>query len=313
VTTTPRPPTTAPTTTVPQQVAPLTGVEGHFGDRITHPAVFVKIDNAPQARPHAGLIHADIVFEERVEGNITRLAAVFHSTDAPEIGPVRSTRSTDLLLAPMFGRPLFASSGGNASILGLLHRANVIDVGHNVSGQGFRRVSGRRAPHNLFTSLQELYNKAPEQPAAPKPVFEYRAAGEPLPAGARPAAGVALSFGGAQISRFAWDAPSKLWHRYHGNERHLDVTGAPVAPANVVVMEIAYEFSAATGNSRPHGVTEGEGRALVFTAGNVIEGRWVRPNRQAGIRLVTADGTPIKLTPGQTFVELPPPGGVAVL
>jgi hypothetical protein len=305
--------TAAPTTTAPQQVAPLTGVAGSFGDRITHPAVFVKIDNAPQARPQSGLVQADIVFEERVEGDTTRLAAVFHSTDAAEIGPVRSTRSTDLLLAPMFGRPIFASSGGNSSVLSQLARASVVDVGHNVSGDGFRRVSSRRAPHNLYTSLQGLYNKVPDQPPAPKPVFAFRAEGEALATGARPAGGVVLSFGGAQISRFVWDAPSKKWHRYHGNDRHLDAAGVPIAPTNVVVMEINYEFSTSTGNSRPHGVSEGEGRALVFTAGNVIEGRWVRPTRSSGIQLLAPDGSPIKLTPGQTFVELPPPGGAAVL
>jgi hypothetical protein len=213
----------------------------------------------------------------------------------------------------MFGRPIFASSGGNASILSQLRQVNVIDVGHNVSGEGFRRVSGRRAPHNLYTSLQALYNKVADQPPAPQPVFSYRAEGEPLATGARPAGGVALSFGGAQISRFVWDAPSRQWHRYHGGERHLDPAGEPVAPTNVVVMEINYEFSTSTGNSRPHGVSVGQGGALVFTAGNVIEGRWVRPNRESGIQLLAPDGSPIKLTPGQTFVELTPPGGAAVL
>lgn len=305
--------TAAPTTTVPQPIAPLTGVAGPFGEELNRPAVFVKIDNAPQARPQAGLVQADIVFEERVEGDTTRLAVVFHSTDAVEIGPVRSTRSTDLGLAPLFGRPLFASSGGNGAILSRLRQANLVDIGHNVSGAGFRRQPGRPAPHNLFTSLAELYAKAPELPPAPLPVFAYRADGEALPAGAAPATGVALSFGGPEISRFVWDPPSKKWHRYHGADRHLDPAGVPIAPANVVVLEISYEFSTSTGNSRPHGVVVGEGRALVFTAGNLIDGRWVRPNIDAPLQLLAADGSPIKLTPGQTWVELPPSGGAAVL
>ena len=305
--------TVATTTTVPPQIAPLTGVQGQFGDRINLPAVFVKLDNAPQARPQAGLVQADIVFEEPVEGSTTRLAAVFHSTNAVEIGPVRSTRSTDLGLVPLFGRPVFASSGGNGAILNRLGKANVMDVGHNVNGEGFRRVGDRRAPHNLFTSLKNLYAKAPERSAPPAPVFTYRAEGEALAAEAKPAKGVALSFGGPEISRFLWDAPSKQWHRYHGSVRHIDPAGKPVAPTNVVVLEIPYEFSTSSGNSRPHGVSVGMGRALVFTAGHVIDGRWVRPTIGSALQLLSADGSPIKLTPGQTFIELPPAGGAAVL
>lgn len=312
-TTTTAPPTTttAPTTTttVPVPVAPLTGMTGRFGDRLSYPAVFVKIDNAPEARPHAGLVQADIVFEERVEGNTTRFAAVFHSTNAPRIGPVRSTRSTDFSLTPLFGRPIYASSGGNGNIISSLHRTNVVDVGHNVSGRGFDRVPGRRAPHNLFTRLMFLYQKSPEKPPPPKPVFQYRPEGGKLPMGARPAKEVVLSFGAAPISRFVWDPPSRQWHRYHGSARHLDISGKPIAPRNVVTLEIPYEFNPSTGNSMPHGTLAGEGRLLVLTAGHAIGGKWVRPTPKSPLELLDNNGNQILLTPGQTWVELVPPGG----
>ena len=185
--------TVAPTTTVPPRIAPLTGLTGVPENRLDAPAVMVKIDNHPNARPQAGLVQADIVIEERVEGNTTRFAAVFHSTNAVEIGPVRSTRSTDMGLIPLFGRVLYASSGGNGSVLNQLHQANAVDIGHNANGAGFRRSGARPAPHNLYTSLDALYAKSPELPKPPKQVFRYRAEGEALPAGATPANGVALA------------------------------------------------------------------------------------------------------------------------
>jgi hypothetical protein len=245
-----------------------------------------------------------------VEGNITRFAAVFHSTKAGNIGPVRSTRSTDAGLVGLFGRPIYASSGGNGNVINILHQSSAIDVGDNVSGVGFWRQPGRRAPHNLFTSLADLYAKAPERTPAPTPIFSYRSAGEAPPMTvARPASEVMLSFGGPQISRFVWDTPSGQWHRYHGGARHTDCEGDPVAPKNVVVMEIPYEFSGDTGNSRPHGVTVGEGKAWVFTNGKVIGGKWVRPTPKSPLKLVDDTGAPIELTPGQTFIELVPVGG----
>jgi hypothetical protein len=304
--------TTAPTTTTtaaPPPTAPLTGLTGVTPARRERPAVMVKIDNAPQARPQSGLVQADIVFEERVEGNTSRFAAVFHSRDALQIGPVRSTRSTDMGFLPLFGRMLFASSGGSAPIIGQLHERDVIDVGHNAGGPGFYRAGDRPAPHNLFTGLRELYLRTAERPAAPKQVFRYRSAGEQLPDTAKPAKGVALSFGGGEIVRFVWDPPSKQWHRYHGPAHHLDKAGVPIAPANVVVMEMQYEFSRTTGNSQPHGVSTGSGRALVYTAGHVIGGRWIRPTVGDRLLLLDSKGREIELTPGQTFVETPPPGG----
>lgn len=310
--TTTAPPTTlAPTTTVPPPVAPLTGLPTDAA-RASLPALFVKIDNVPKARPQAGLNQADIVFEERVEGNVTRLAAVFQSTDADPVGPVRSTRTTDIDVVSLLGRPIYASSGGNRSVMSQLAAAGVLDVGHNVSGGGFRRDPGRPAPHDLFTSTQALYAKAPEQPPPPKPLFAYSTPAEPLGAGAVPAGGVALRFGGAEISRFTWSAAQRVWLRSQSGTPHLDSAGAQVAPQNVVVLEIAYDLSGG-GRSVPHGITTGEGRALVFTQGHVIEGRWVRPTRDHPLQLLAPDGAPIKLTPGRTFVELPPQGGAAVL
>jgi hypothetical protein len=304
-TTTTVPPTT--TTTAPPRLAPLTGLPDALAD---HPAVFVKIDNAPQARPHAGINQADILFEERVEGNITRLAAVFHSQAADTVGPVRSTRTTDVGLVAMFGRPIFASSGANNGVLQYLRQHNVFDVGHNTGGGGFWREGGRRAPHNLMTSTVHLYQKAgADQPPPPPSLFQYRAEGEKLAAGALKTNGIALSYGGPEISRFSWRADVGLFLRTHAGEPHLDTSGVPVAPANVVVLEIGYDFSGANGQSRPHGVSTGEGRAWVLTAGHIIEGRWVRPTLGDPLQLLASDGNPIKLTPGQTFVALPPHGG----
>jgi hypothetical protein len=69
---------------------PLTGIES--GAVPPHPALAVKVENSVDARPQTGLGAADMVWEEVVEGGITRFVAVYHSTLPPEIGPVRSVR-----------------------------------------------------------------------------------------------------------------------------------------------------------------------------------------------------------------------------
>ena len=66
---------TATTTTAPPPACPLTGVPAPGGTVPQRPAMAVKIDNYPAGRPQSGLDKADIIFEEPVEGGITRSSA----------------------------------------------------------------------------------------------------------------------------------------------------------------------------------------------------------------------------------------------
>ncbi len=92
----------APTTVPPPPVFPLTGMPADPA-RSGRPAMTVKIDNAPQARPQSGIDVADLIYEEVVEGGVVRFAAVFHSNDAGTIGPVRSVRAEDALIVTRCG------------------------------------------------------------------------------------------------------------------------------------------------------------------------------------------------------------------
>ena len=69
------------TTAVPLPTAPLTGLPVADPAMLARPALAVKMDNHKDARPHAGLNQADVVYEEIVEG-ITRFFVIFHSADA---------------------------------------------------------------------------------------------------------------------------------------------------------------------------------------------------------------------------------------
>ena len=76
---------------------PLTGVPLAPGEEApARPAMVVKIDNAPDARPQTGFTAADIVYEEIVNDSLTRFAMVFHSQDSDPVGPIRSGRIQDI-------------------------------------------------------------------------------------------------------------------------------------------------------------------------------------------------------------------------
>ena len=75
-------------------ISPLTGEQIEVG-ALAAPSLAAKVDNHPDARPQVGLERTDIVFEELVEGGLTRYVAVWHSDVPAIIGPVRSIRPMD--------------------------------------------------------------------------------------------------------------------------------------------------------------------------------------------------------------------------
>ena len=190
--------TTAPPTTTtekPGPVAPLTGVPIDEDEalKLLRPALVVKIDNSDKtSRPQFGLTKADVVFEPRVEGGVTRLMAVFHSQDSDPVGPVRSFRNTDVNILSALNRPLFAWHGANDIAIQALRAAEanglVVDVGIDRNSGAFFREPSRRAPHNSMSNTSALFALAPEGSKPPPALFVYRPEGQRI-------------FGGASVNK----------------------------------------------------------------------------------------------------------------
>src|ERR1035441_9642314 len=145
-------PTTTPTTTttLPQYpTAPLTGVVDPSGTALKRPALTVKVENTPQALPQWGIDQADVVYEEIVNGGITRLAAIFNSQAPAKVGPVRSVRPTDTQVVwPLGG--VFAYSGGAPYAVASISTAPVKLIDESSAGTAMFRDPNLYAPHNLF-------------------------------------------------------------------------------------------------------------------------------------------------------------------
>ena len=305
------------TTTVVLPTWPLTGLpSADATSRGAHPAVVVKMDNSPDARPQTGIERADVVYELLVEG-ITRFALVCHSELPEPVGPVRSARSSDIDLVSDLSTPLYAWSGGNPGVerevAAAARKGLLIDASYSAAFDAYFRASDRVAPHNLYVNLPKLLElKAPEGQGAPKPLFAYRREAAAVPGVA--ALGLSVDFGMGTVIDYLWDAERGGWRRFqvdgsHGrpNSATMDRAGGQVAPANVVIMFTDYGQSPSDSRS-PMALTVGSGRAIVYTAGQAIEGTWSRPDALAPAVLRDPTGAVIELTPGRTWVELPRTG-----
>ena len=298
--------------------APLTGLPLAEAVAADRPALVVKIDNAEAARPQSGLVVADVVFEELVEGGATRFAAVFHSRAADPVGPVRSARSTDVDLVESLNRPIFAWSGANAGVADEVDDAALVDVGADAAPGAYRRVDDRRAPHNLMTGTDQLHAAAPDDAGGvPPALFVFRAAGA-APAAGQAVAGADLAWGGPVDLRVGWryDPVADGWARTQQGRPHTVASGEQVTPENVVLQFVDHVdsgFVDTTGAPSPEAELVGRGEVWVLTAGRLVRGTWQRLAPAAVASYTDAAGDPIALTPGRTWVELLPPGRATIV
>jgi len=301
---------------VKQRIVRLKALENHSVltglitlDDPSRPALAVKIDNVPAARPQSGINDADIVFVEEVEGGLTRLAAVFHSTGAKVVGPVRSMRTGDFDLLGQLNSPLFANSGGNRGARAALAGSTLNDVGASSKPEGYYRDNSRSAPHNLYTNTFNLWTIGADLPAStPSPIFTFRKPGDAIHQTARPAAGATINYPRSRVE-YSWNGTG--WDRTQDGSPTVDTTGKRTSPTTVIIQFVDYGVSAADAES-PEAKSIGVGTAWVLTDGQVIDATWRRPELTDQTEYVDKDGRPIAILPGRTWIELPRADGAVL-
>ncbi len=302
--------TTSSTTTTLPPTYPLTGRPAPDAAATSRAVVTLKIDNAAAARPQTGLEHADVVYEELTEG-ITRLVALFHSTDAEVAGPVRSVRPADPDLVTSFGGVLAFSGGSPAAVA--VAASSPLTLVTEGDTQAMYRRPGRPAPYNLYTSTAVLRSRAPGDTAGPPPFAPFLASGAAFAAaGAEPVSSISLVPAPFITAAYTWSGEDGTWRRTTDGVPHRLEGDVQVAPTNVVVQFLPYlTFEADAAVQYPQVV--GAGDVWVFSAGTVVRGKWSKPSAEEPTTYTHDDGRPIVLTPGQTWVHLLSPDAPVTL
>jgi hypothetical protein len=269
--------------------------------------IVVKIENSPESRPQSGLQAADIVTEELVEGGETRFAAFFQSGDPGQVGPVRSVRNVDAqIVGPTHG--ILAFSGGAAPALSAVSHAGVHLVQEGDSSGGFVRVRTRSAPHNLYLRVAALWRAAGS--ATPSSYLPIAATAT---AGGKAATSLALAFSTFERPSWAYDRATKRWLRSEtGGRAAVSSNGARLVADNVLILRVSVRdagYRDPAGNPVPESVFTGSGQAQLLTGGQQFTGTWSKGGTSAPVQLKGADGRPLTLLPGRTWIELVPVQG----
>ena len=276
----------------PAAINPLTG--GQVSD---HEVLAAKVENIAAARPQVGLNSADIIVAAEVEGAQTRLIAIYHTRFPKRLGPVRSARSTDVQLLPMFGEPGLVYSGANRQVQRKIDAASIVAI------QRETRDNRRVAPHNVFVDLAAIADS--EQAGRAEPIGWTFAASDGRVADA-PKARSVTSRVGSDIFAFAYGRRGYTVH-WNGQTYADGDTRANLKVDNVVVLNVRNHPDGnvdVRGAASVESDTVGRGAMALYRDGAKLTGYWSRERESGPMTFTTASGDPLNLTPGSTWVSL---------
>ena len=271
--------------------------------------VSVKVENSPEARPQSGLQSADVVYETITEGGITRFNAMFHSQVPDTIGPTRSARLSDVDIVPQYSA-LFAFSGASGQVNSAVRSAGIENLSQDVGvTYGYNRISSRKAPHNLYLDLNKIREEAAKRGMASeqviKPLAYDRRAVEATPA----ISAIDIPFSPANRVKWTYDPASDTYLRENNGRAHNEaITGSQLAAKNVVVMWAKMTAAGkrdVTGSQTYDIQLVGSDRATVFRNGQKYDGVWEASADKPPV-FKAADGTQIRLAPGNTWFQVVP-------
>ena len=263
------------------------------------------------ARPQSGLSSASVVWQAPAEGGIPRYMAIFQDTlpndDRP--GPQLA-----LLLHRLGGRMArglrpcrrLAAGAGDPAAKGSGQYVYNADE-FRYSGT-FHRITTRFAPHNLYTSgAQAARARASAWAPRTRPTRRSGQFAPDAPLDQRPYGGTITVGYPYNTIKYTYDRTTNTYLRsVTGEKKETDAATGRIAPKNVIVMRMAFGplNDGHPGAPRLEATSSAAGPAWISTNGRTIKGTWKKTAITKPTLFYDANGNPVTLTIGQTFVQV---------
>ncbi len=307
-------PTPSPSPTASLLPADLTGlpVDPTLAHRLP---LAVMLDDNRVARPQSGFNAAALVYQAPADGYETRYMLVFQEDDTDEIGPVRSARFYLVQWAQELEAAL-AHYGGDRRTRAYIasHQRQFTDVdGMGRGNPAYHRIKSRKAPHNAYTSTEDLRRVAARLggPESMDADLHRRPFRDASPAALRTATQSIRIPYRTNVITYRYEPISNTYLRSVDDKPHIDpADGTRVTTTNVVVLfqKFRIDTKIEPGHSRPDITTKGSGTAWVFGEGVLTKGTWRKQTDIGPTLLFDAAGDEIPLIRGRTFFQVVPPG-----
>ena len=281
--------------------------------------IAVMIDNVGNARPQSGLNDAYLVYEIIVEGEQTRLMALFKGQNLKKVGPIRSSRHYFLDYA-LENDAIYVHYGWSPKAKSDITSLNVNNINGMVeSSKSFWRVKDKSAPHNAVTSTEKIVEIAKRKKyrtySSKKSVLRYISKEIDIEDGLR-ATNIKLPYSKFYSVTYKYDEESKKYTRYYNDKKNGKWkttmqkdwdTKDPITTKNIIVTFAKNtQLQDGTNKDRQNLSNIGTLDGYYITNGKAIKIKCVKTSRSNQTVYKDLDGNEIDINDGNTFVQIVP-------
>ncbi|HIY21635.1 MAG TPA: DUF3048 domain-containing protein [Candidatus Flavonifractor merdigallinarum] len=284
--------------------------------------VAVMLNNLKVALPQLGVAQADIIYECIVEGGITRMMGVWQDPSETEgIGSIRSARPYYLELA-LGHDAIYIHAGGSEDAYSKISSWGVTALdgvrgtycgsspGSNLMWRDSQRRKTMGYEHSVVTTGSNIAEKLEgysfRLDHKDGYTYEMEFADDATPADGVTANTVTVPFSNVKTGVFTYNSESGKYAVEEYGQPYVDGnTGEQVEVTNVLVLKTACRY---TGDSLGHitvDLTSG-GEGYFACGGKMTEIRWSKGGRNDQLVYTTADGAPLTLGRGSSYVNIVP-------
>lgn len=270
-------------------------------------AVMVDNDNK-DARPHAGLNEAYLIYEMIIEGGSTRFMALFRNADTEKIGPVRSSRHYFLDYV-MENDAIYTHFGWSPKAMQDISSFRINKI-NGILGSDedifWREKKYRGDWHSAYTSIENIrgladkkgYKNKTEHKNSIQYKDEYKALESENIAN-----NVELKYSYKYTTGYIYNKEKKVYEKTIDNEKHVMQSGEVLEVKNIIIQLIS-DVSLGDGSDRRNINTTGSGKGYYITDGKMCEITWSKASRKENTIFKNIDGEELLINPGKTIVNI---------
>ena len=278
----------------------------------------IMINCKSEALPQVGLQDAYIVYEEMVEGGITRMMALFKDKELAKVGSARSAR-VQYFPFVFENDAIYVHAGGSPESLKRISDENIDDI--DVDGQyGVRdkELAKKRAwEHTLFTNSKLLEkavkDKKLRDTTDKKSLLNYSS--EELDLSkykTEVAKKVSIKYSNYRTSIYEYDNEKSNYLRFMNKQKNTDlITGEQYRVKNIIVYGVKYDsytYKSNTQYQKP--AIYGKGDGYYITNGVSLPITWERKDEKSTtIYKIKETGEDLVVNDGNTYIQIYPTNG----
>lgn len=259
----------------------------------------VMVENSPNSRPQSGLIDADIVYEIKTEGNITRYLALFNDELPKRIGPVRSSRHYFIPLSEDLNAP-YVHFGASTYAYAYLQSGNlkVPHIDGIYQSKYFARDDSKKAPHNAYVYPDKL------------PTYDdIELKNEMLSFGdvsdsSNIVTDIMIQYNSFTKVNYVYNSINNNYGRFQEDIEHIDEdTDEQIHADNVLLLYATHSAIKNDNLGRIDVELYGEGAITLLTNGKRFDGIWKREKGNS-FSFYDSNGDTFYLNPGKTWIQI---------